>query len=93
MNNTPHWVKPNAYAVKSIRETNARLKNDTYVGVTALRKSLLENNSFDMGCLSDSDGRAARRALSLICENGDEIPKHIFDDLRSGNFEFIKHML
>ena len=89
MSTTPKWIQPVSVAVEKLNKTKANLEADFDYGVNILRKTLLMNNSFEVGNLTTKEQNAARRYISKFSNEAHELPDYLFEGLRNQSNDWL----
>jgi len=89
MRGTPHWIQPVSVAIEKRNASAKNIESDFDYGVNILRKALLQNDSFEIGNLTDSEQKAARRYITKFSDEGDSIPQYLFDGLRNHSNDWL----
>ena len=89
MSTTPKWIQPVSVAVEKLNKTKANLEADFDYGVDILRRSLLANNCFEVGKLTEKEQSAARRHISKFSNEAHELPDYLFEGLRNHSNDWL----
>ena len=89
MSKLPHWIQPVSVAIEKINKVKQNIESDFDYGVNILRRALLQNDSFEIGNLSDVEQRAARRYISKFSNEDMEIPNYLFEGLRNQSNDWL----